>query len=295
MLLFILLDVVHLVIGEDIVEEDNENNGDTLPQVMVETGDLVCLSNNENTVFVRASGERKNIGGLGVFSPERLVGMCYGDRLSFGPRTFLIRFPTLSLLHQVFRRKAQVIMLKDAYEIVGELGITNGSRLLEIGVGSGFMTSVLLWFCGGKGSVVSYEIRPDFARVARKNICMAGLERNWDLRVADAREVFDVSERGRGARPRLTDVFDGIVVDIPDPWSVLPGITSVLVRGGQIAFYIPTFNQLERTIDEMKTSGFHSICAREIWCRNMKTSPGKIRPESAMVAHTGFLLFGFAP
>ena len=187
--------------------------------------------------------------------------------------------PNLPLLYRAFARNAQIITLKDAMNIVGELGIGNGSRVIEIGVGSGFMSAVLLWFCGERGEVVSYERRKDFAHVARKNIKAAGLDGNWKLRIKDGADLVE------------TDRFDCAGVDIPQPRDVSPKLKDVMLKGSKAAFYLPTYDQLARCIESLKSGDFKEIRAREILIRDITTTTGSIRPQFDMLGHTGFLLF----
>lgn len=217
---------------------------------------------------------------MGIFDPRTLIGEGYGRRISIGPHGFSILRPELPLLHLAFERKAQTIGLKDSMNIVGELGIRNGSKVLEIGVGSGFMTSVLLWFCGSEGRVVSYEIRKDFAEVARNNITAAGLEEGWSLFIRSGEEL-DVPVNN----------FHSGVVDIPEPWTMIDGLGRAIRPGGRIAIYVPTYNQMEHTLSALRNSVFGERGAREIIKRDITTSEKAIRPEFNMLGHTGFLLF----
>ncbi len=245
----------------------------------VDENEVVVLSSQKNCHLIRAGDGRKRISKIGVFNTSSLVGREYGDKLKVGPHNFTILRPTLPLLHKAFRRKAQVIMLKDAMTIVGELGIRSGSRVLEVGVGSGFMSAVLLWFTGPSGELVSYEKRRDFAEIAEENIRSAGLYRNWKLRVC-AGEDMDENIK-----------FDCAVVDVPEPWNLMEKVGKALVRGGKAAFYVPTYNQFETCLAAFVESGLSSMGAREVLVRDMTTTQGSIRPCFDMLGHTGFILF----
>lgn len=245
----------------------------------VTENDVVALSASKICHLIRAGDGRKRISRIGVFDTSSLVGLEYGDTLRVGPQAFTILRPTLPLLHRAFRRKAQVITLKDAMTIVGELGIRYGSRVLEVGVGSGFMSAVLLWFCGPGGELVSYERRRDFADVAEDNIRSAGLCGNWELKVC-AGEEMDENDR-----------FDCAVVDVPEPWSLVANVGNALARGGKAAFYVPTYNQFERCLGAFGDAGFSRMAGREVLVRDVTTTEGSIRPCFEMLGHTGFLLF----
>ncbi len=245
----------------------------------IEKGDIVVLHSEKSSALVKVEEGRIKVSGFGVFDPSTLLGKRYGDIHRFGPDTADLLKPNLPLLYRAFTRNAQIITLKDAMNIVGELGIGNGSSVIEIGVGSGFMSAVLLWFCGDKGEVVSYERRKDFANVASKNIVAAGLDGNWILRINDGADLVD------------TDRFDSAVVDIPQPRDVIPKLKEVMLKGAKAAFYLPTYDQLARCIENLKSAEFKEIRAREILIRDITTTTGSIRPQFDMLGHTGFLLF----
>lgn len=245
----------------------------------IENGDIVIIHSEKISAVVKVEEGRIKVPRFGVFDPSSLAGKKYGDIHRFGPdKAYLLR-PDLPLLHKAFTRNAQIITLKDSMNIVGELGIGAGSRVLEIGVGSGFMSAVLLWFCGDRGEVVSYERRKDFANVAKKNIRAAGLDGNWILRINDGADLVE------------TDRFDSAVVDIPQPGDVIPKLKKVMLKGAKAAFYLPTYDQLARCIESLKSADFREIRAREILIRDITTTTGSIRPQFDMLGHTGFLLF----
>ena len=246
---------------------------------IIEVGDIIALASKKRCLLIKAEGSRRIISGIGVFDPMSLVGKEYGSSLNLGPNTFSVLRPDLPLIHKAFERKAQIITLKDAMKIVGELGIKNGSRILEIGVGSGFMSAVLLWFCGEEGEVVSYEKRGDFGKVAKKNINSIGLVKRWKLKIMDAKVLDEPCP------------FDCAVVDIPEPWETLDALRKSLWGGGKVVFYMPTYNQLERCIGELEKGGFTELQAGEMLSRGLTTKRGRIRPEFDMLGHTGFLLF----
>ncbi|MDP6155025.1 MAG: hypothetical protein QGH39_09535 [Candidatus Thermoplasmatota archaeon] len=241
--------------------------------------DVVVLSAPKNCHLIKAGDGRKRISQIGVFNTSSLVGREYGDTQRLGPNIFTILKPTLPLLHRAFRRKAQVITLKDAITIVGELGIRSGSNVLEVGVGSGFMTAVLLWFIGSGGELISYERRKDFAEIAEENIRSAALDGNWSLKVSPGEEIDE------------KDRFDCAVVDVPEPWSLMENVGNALLRGGKAAFYMPTYNQFETCLRAFGDAGLSKTGAREVLVRDMTTTEGSIRPCFDMLGHTGFLLF----
>ena len=105
-------------------------------------------------------------------------------------------------------RRAQVIYPKDVGTILLWGDIAPGVRVLEVGTGPGALTMALLRAVGPTGHVISYEIRADFADMARANVRQFfGAAPQLD---AQARR----RARGhRGARPRPHGDGSGRAVD----------------------------------------------------------------------------------
>ena len=107
-------------------------------------------------------------------------------------------------------RGAQVIYPKDAAQIVAMGDVFPGAKVLEAGAGSGALTCSLLRAVGEHGEVHSYEIRPDFAEIARRNV-----EAFFGARA----EGVDAARRRRGDCTETG--FDRIILDMLAPWEVL--------------------------------------------------------------------------
>ncbi len=55
---------------------------------------------------------------------------------------------------------------------------------------------------------------------------------------------------------------------------------------------LPTFNQVEIILRELKLANFAMIEVSEILQRFYKTDWARLRPVDRMIGHTGFLIFG---
>jgi tRNA (adenine57-N1/adenine58-N1)-methyltransferase len=82
------------------------------------------------------------------------------------------------------------------------------------------------------------------------------------------------------------------VLDLPEPWEVLPSARTALEPGGYTATYTPTYNQLERTVRALRSAGFDDVRAVELLERPIHVGDGGTRPEFEMLGHTGFLASG---
>ena len=201
-------------------------------------------------------------------------------RAKLGTREVYVLRSNLYDYISTLKRKAQIIALKDAAYIIARCGIRSGWRVVEGGAGSGAMSLALLYYTYPDGKVYTYELRDDFAAIAKKNVENAGLQANWILKKGDIRK--DVEER---------DV-DAFILDIPEPWEAVDMAKKALRQSGCIMAYIPTYNQLERVYRKMKSVGFVDLEATEIIKRDILVGEMGTRPDNVEVAHTGFMVFG---
>ena len=91
--------------------------------------------------------------------------------------------------------------------------------------------------------MISYEIRQDHADHAIRNVerFFGGRPANWSLTVGDMNEHVGQVDR--------------IVLDMLEPWSVLPTVADHLVPGGVLTVYVPTTTQLSRIAEDIRTHG----------------------------------------
>ena len=202
--------------------------------------------------------------------------------LSRGKRMLALR-PTLGEYVMKMPRGAQVIYPKDLAMITLWADIYPGARVFEAGTGSGALTMALLRAVGERGSVVSYEAREDFARIAMANIGRyMGSPSNFTLHRKDAYEGI---ERAAGE-----ELFDRIVLDLPEPWRVVPHTRHELRPGGIYLSYVPTVPQVMQTVEALERAvEFGLIQTFETLMRPWNIQGRSVRPDLRMVAHSGFL------
>jgi tRNA (adenine57-N1/adenine58-N1)-methyltransferase len=191
--------------------------------------------------------------------------------------------PTLADFVLKMPRGAQVVYPKDMGAIVVEADIAPGSSVLEAGTGSGALTIALSRATGPDGKVVSYEARVDFHEKAAANLeAFFGKVPPWvDLRLGDVREVAAGGES-----------FDRAVLDLPEPWSVLPEVGGALRTGGILCTYLPTTNQIQLCVPALESAGFTEVSTFEVLRRSWHVTERSVRPDHRMVAHTGFITVG---
>ncbi|NJC72190.1 tRNA (adenine-N1)-methyltransferase [Planosporangium thailandense] len=217
----------------------------------------------------------------GGLEHDDLIGRPEGSVVtSSGGTAYLALRPLLADYVLSMPRGAQVIYPKDAAQIVAMGDIFPGARVLEAGAGSGSLTCSLLRAVGPTGQVTSYELRPEFADVARRNVdaFFGAVPPNWTLRVGD---VAGCDETG----------FDRIILDMLTPWEVLDVVDRALVPGGVFIGYVATTPQLSELVEALRErGGFTEPRAWESLVRDWHVEGLAVRPDHRMIAHTAFLV-----
>ncbi|MGY1780553.1 tRNA (adenine-N1)-methyltransferase [Geodermatophilus sp. SYSU D01036] len=218
----------------------------------------------------------------GAIAHDDLIGAPEGSVVHSTANTGYLAFrPLLADFVLSMPRGAQVIYPKDAAQIVGSGDIGPGMRVLEAGAGSGALTCSLLRAVGVSGRVTSYERREDFADVARGNVAafFGGVPDTWDLRLGDL------------ADHPADEVVDRVVLDMLEPWAVLPTVAAALRPGGVLVGYVATVTQLSTYVEALRAQGvWTEPYAWESLVRPWHAVGLAVRPEHRMVAHTAFLV-----
>ena len=246
----------------------------------LQESESVILVDRKERKYLRRLALRKTFSIRGGKIPsETIIGLDEGCSIrSSLNETFIVLRPTLEQLIPLLPRQAQVIYPKDIGLIYVLGNIFPGAKIIEAGVGPGALTLSLLRAVGKEGQVISYEIREDFARLAKENIAeFYGPAEQWTLKVAD---VIDLEEIDA----------DQIILDLPEPWRVLEKAWSSLRPGGVLLSFLPTVLQVKSLVDSLRNhGGFGCIETIESLVRPWHIQGMSVRPEHRMVAHTGFL------
>ncbi len=217
---------------------------------------------------------------------DAIIGKPDGTTVEFSPNKIMIAIhPTLAEYSLKMPRGAQVIYPKDLAIIPMWADVYPGARVFEAGVGSGALTMALLRAVGDRGCVVSYEVREDFALTATKNIeRFMGKVPNHFLQIRDAYEGIEI---GEGTSAWL---FDRVVLDIPEPWQVVPHAARALRVGGIYLSYVPTVPQVMQTVQALEDSKVFTLVQNfETLLRTWNVKGRSVRPDHRMVAHSGFI------
>jgi tRNA (adenine57-N1/adenine58-N1)-methyltransferase catalytic subunit len=218
---------------------------------------------------------------LGILDVSALVGQGFGitATTTMGDELTILE-PTIEDMVMKLARKTQVIYPKDLGIMSVKLGVHSGSRLIETGTGSGATTALMAYLVKPAGMVFTYDNRPEFQEVARKNIERLGLSDYVTFKSGDSRLGFD--ETG----------MDAGILDVGDPWEVVHSMREALKPSAPMAAVTPTTNQAEKLVAKMKEEGFVGVESMEILLRHLEARVGMTRPSNIMVGHTAYLTFG---
>ncbi len=213
---------------------------------------------------------------VGIVAHDDLIGVAEGSTvLGSTGRRFLVVRPTLADVVLKMPRGAQVIYPKDLGAMLLQADIAPGHRVLEAGVGSGALSMALL---RAGASVVGYELREDFAARARANVeALLGDDAPYRIELRDAYAGIDEPD------------LDRILLDLPEPWRVLPHAAVALRPGGILCAYLPTINQTTQLREALDEHGFGLAATVEVLHRTWHIEARSVRPDHRMVGHTGFL------
>lgn len=248
----------------------------------VENDPVIFYDRKERIYYdVLRSGRQANIRG-DLLPHDQIIGRAEGFLLqSQRGKPFWVFRPTLNDHVVHMRRGATVIYPKDLGLMLQYADVYPGAKVVEAGLGSGSLATTLLRMVGPEGSVTSYDVRQDFIDLAKRNMLrFLGETPNHLVRVADIYETFD------------DENVDRLLLDVPEPWRVIPLATPKLRAGAIVCSYSPTIIQSKSFVETLRAErSFIVIHTVESLVRSWNISGLSVRPELRMVGHTGFLTF----
>ncbi len=240
---------------------------------------IVLVDEKYRKYLINTSQKTDKYKGVGVVDPKIFIGKKYGATFELGNKKFYIFHPSLMDKQQGLKRRAQIILPKDAAQIIINCSITPGSKVLEAGIGSGALTTTLASIVKPDGKIISYDNRQEFIDHAFKNIKTAELENFVETKLKDVTQGIDETD------------LDAVILDIPNPWDAVKHACNSLKPGGYLCCYSPLTTQVQNNVLEIKKHNFIEIKTFENLQREMIVSEKGIRPSFDMLGHTGYLTF----
>ncbi len=230
--------------------------------------------------LIRVAWDKKFHTHLGIIDVSSIIGMEYGSaiRTTEGKLIFLME-PTIHDFIMKSERRTQIVYPKDLGYIVARTGLKNGSKVLEVGTGSGALATFMASIVKPEGHIYTFDVNSEFMEIAKRNLEKAGMARYVTMHQHDPHQGVDI---------RNVDVA---TVDLGDPWTVIDQVYDALKGGGAFVAICPTMNQIEKTAAQLKKSGYADIDCVELMIRNMEAREGMTRPSMRMIGHTTYLVF----
>jgi tRNA (adenine57-N1/adenine58-N1)-methyltransferase len=189
---------------------------------------------------------------------------------------YIVLRPTLEDFVVEMPRGAQVIYPKDLAPMCMIGDIHPGVRVFETGIGSGALSMTMLRW---GAHITGLELREDFLNRATSNVrSFLGEEAltRYNVSLGDSYEEVPDGE------------FDRVMLDLPEPWRVVPLIENVLTPGGLLVAYTPSITQAVQ-VRESLGKGWVDQRTLEVLHRTWHIEGMAVRPDHRMVAHTAFL------
>ena len=236
---------------------------------MIEPGDRVLLVGEGREFFVKA--------GPGTLSTDKgqidlglLVGATAGDILTtHSGSEFVIRIPRPTDFFTHGKRSGAPMLPKDIGLVIAYTGMNHNDDVLDAGTGSGIAA---IYFGGIAKMVKTFEVRPEFSALAKKNILEAKLK-NVETVAADF-----LAAMGN---------FDVVHLDMQIQAEHVVHAHSLLKSGGYLACYTPFLEQMAIVVDA--ASGlFSELHTHELIEREMTRSKRGTRPSTS-VCHSGYI------
>jgi tRNA (adenine57-N1/adenine58-N1)-methyltransferase len=219
---------------------------------------------------------------IGVLKHADAIGKEYGSRLVSNKDKYVYLLkPTMYDYVMKIQHGTQIVYPKDLGYIVARAGIQNGQKIVEIGTGSASLTSFVASIVKPRGHVYTFDVDENFMKIAAKNLKKSGMEKyvtqqNLDIKTAKKMPVEDA---------------DVALIDLGDPWTVIPQVRQMLKGSGAVFAICPTMNQLEKLTMALVENEFTDIESTEHILRTIDAREGKTRHSFQGIGHTTYLCF----
>ncbi len=189
---------------------------------------------------------------------------------------FAVVEPTILDYIKKFRRGPQVVLPKDAAQIIAITGARNGWQCLDAGGGSGFL-ALFIANIVQPGKMTAYEKKKEFAKNIEHNAKLCGLK--------------NVVVKNKDAGSFTEKNLNLITLDMQGAEKIIKKCHKVLKPGGWLCIYSPHIEQQKRVVKEMKD--FIQMRTIECVVRDWKIDlRGFTHPKYSEISHTGFMTFG---
>lgn len=219
---------------------------------------------------------------IGIIRHADAIDKEYGSRIITNKDKYVYLLePTIYDFIMKVQHGTQIVYPKDLGYIVSRAGIQSGQTIVEIGTGSGALTSFVAGIVKPKGHVYSFDVDEGFMKIAEKNIRRSGMAKYVTMQKLDLKKSKKIPVKEA----------DVVIVDLGDPWSVVEKARKMLKGSGVFVSICPTINQLEKLTSSLVKNEFTDIECTENILRTIEAREGKTRHSFQAIGHTTYLCF----
>jgi tRNA (adenine57-N1/adenine58-N1)-methyltransferase len=238
--------------------------------------------NNSKKWLAKISKEKELHTHIGVIHHSKAIGKEFGSRLITNKDKYVYLLePTIHDFIMKIQHGTQIVYPKDLGYIAARAGIESGQKIVEIGTGSGSLTSFVAGIVKPRGHVYTFDVNEEFMKIAKKNIEKAGLIKYVTMKKLDLKTTKKVPVSNA----------DLVLIDLGDPWTVLEQARKMLKGSGGIFAICPTMNQLEKLTAAFVQNEFTDIECTEHILRTIEAREGKTRHSFQGIGHTTYLAY----
>jgi tRNA (adenine57-N1/adenine58-N1)-methyltransferase len=219
---------------------------------------------------------------IGVIKHSDAIGKEFGSRLVTNKDKYVYLLePTIYDYIMKIQHGTQIVYPKDLGYIAARSGLQNGQNVVEIGTGSGSMTTFVASIVKPRGHVNTFDVDSGFMKIAQKNIEKAGMSKYVTMKKLDIKTA---------KKMPISDA-DLALIDLGDPWTVIPQVRKMLKGSGAVIAICPTMNQLEKLVTSLVQNEFTDIECSERILRTIDAREGKTRHSFQGIGHTTYICF----
>jgi tRNA (adenine57-N1/adenine58-N1)-methyltransferase len=233
----------------------------------ISEGDLVIIYEDFRTMSsVRVKPPQVFHSRFGKFPHSAMIGHRFGERMSAvsaggssgggggggGGYVYLLS-PSPELWTATLSHRTQILYIADISMIVLQLELVPGSVVVEAGTGSGSLSHALARAVGTQGHLHTFEFNAQRAKLAQGEFVANGLAERVTCRHGDVCEegwsYAEVAGLQEGS-------VDAAIFDLPNPEVAVRKVSKYMAPGGRLCSFSPCIEQVARTMDALRETGF---------------------------------------
>jgi tRNA (adenine57-N1/adenine58-N1)-methyltransferase len=243
---------------------------------------VLFFYNDSKKWLMKVAPKQKFHTHVGIIDHQKIIGKPCGSAIKTNKGKIIYALePTIYDYVLKSQRSTQIVYPKDLGFIAARIGLQSGHKIIEIGTGSGSLTTFLSSIVKPKGHVYTYDVDENFMAIARKNIERACVSKYVTMEKLDIKKAKKMPQKEA----------DVVVVDIGDPWIVVPQARKMLKGSGAFVAICPTMNQLEKLATALRQNDFIDLEFTEQIVRTIEAREGKTRHSFRGIGHTTYVAF----